>query len=371
MQKRHRFLGFTLIELLVVIAIIAVLIALLLPAIQQAREAARRSQCSNNLRQLGLALLNYQSNHGVFPPARGYPCSQAGNSITGCHAPQMLILPYLEGNSLIDSYNFDIGGGDAAIDGVPGSIPNGTVNGTSIAVFLCPSDSDPQYTSDAIVSSPQSYRACVGVTACMSAPSERNYGVPGNHNPGTLHFSICQSEMNGLFRDSKVMKVRDLLDGASKTAAFSERLFGSNQPNTEPPERIYPGDIYALNMTDGETMQQAYDACVAYTPTAGGSTNAYALMGLEFSWGRWAGSKISSLYDHVLTPNSSTYDCGMRDGWLARNERQGIVTARSNHTGGVHVCFADGSVHFVSDSIDLLIWRALATAAGSEANHDF
>lgn len=369
MRKRHRPLGFTLIELLVVIAIIAVLIALLLPAIQQAREAARRTQCANHLKQMGVALLNYESALNVFPPARGYPCLQSGGAgITGCHSPQMLILPYLEGGMYVDAYNFQVQGGDPS-GGDPHSIPNGTINAARIAVFICPSDSDPGFTTDGVVSSPLSYRGCVGVTACMSSPNERNYGLAGVA-AGTLHFSIAKSEMNGVFRDHMAVRPRDLLDGASKTAAFAERLFGSNQEQTEPPTRLYYGDIYALSMTDGETAQQAYTACTQYAPDTS-SSNAYALLGLEYGFGRWTGSKISALYDHILTPNSSTYDCGMRDGWLARNERQGIITARSNHSGGVHVCFADGSVHFVSDSIDLAIWRALGTANGAEANHDF
>src|SRR5262249_50659963 len=109
MSSLKRRLGFTLIELLVVIAIIGVLIALLLPAVQMAREAARRSQCLNNLKQLGLALHNYQSSYSVFPPGRGYPCCNGNHIPSGCHSPQMLLLPFLDQETKAGAYNYERG----------------------------------------------------------------------------------------------------------------------------------------------------------------------------------------------------------------------------------------------------------------------
>src|SRR5262245_38172380 len=167
MRSSRRSSGFTLIELLVVIAIIGVLIALLLPAVQAAREAARRAQCTNNLKQLGLALHNYLSSHRVFPPGRGYSCCASGTATSGCHSPQMLLLPYVELDSLAAAYNFEVTGGD-------GLTPNYTVNISVISVFLCPTDSFNGLTTDSgpvgglAPASPQNYRVNVGVTACMA-----------------------------------------------------------------------------------------------------------------------------------------------------------------------------------------------------------
>src|SRR5215211_264920 len=201
----YRRRGFTLIELLVVIAIIGVLIALLLPAVQQAREAARRAQCTNNLKQLGLALHNYHDSQRVFPPGRGYSCCASGTTSTGCHSPQMMLLPYLEQESSTAAYNFEYTGGD-------GLLPNYTVNISVIGSFLCPSDSFNGLTTDSgpangfAPASPQSYRVNVGVTACAARPYQRNFGLPGvpMANGGTeqLHVDICTREMDGPFRDT-------------------------------------------------------------------------------------------------------------------------------------------------------------------------
>lgn len=370
-MRYRKFAGFTLIELLVVIAIIGVLIALLLPAVQQAREAARRSQCLNNLKQIGLALANYESTFKCLPYGRGYAqLSTSNHTPSGNISPQMQLLPYLDAMPFFDAYNFDFGGGD-------GVGPNYTVNIRTMSVYECPSDSAVRFTTDGIESSPISYRACVGVTACQSHCYQRNFGIPGTacYAPGGVeetHFRVCSDEMKGVFRSNKSVRFRDITDGTSKTAAFAERLFGKNLADTEPPPVLYYGDIYAADQSDDRNFDQAYQICNALQPSPGGAdTNAYSLMGIEYGFGRWQGSFVSTLYNHVMTPNSEIYDCGMVDGWASRNQRQAVVTARSMHSGGVNVCMADGSVHFIGNSIDLAIWRALGTCDGAEANHTF
>ncbi|HVJ81125.1 MAG TPA: DUF1559 domain-containing protein [Planctomycetia bacterium] len=375
MYSYRRRLGFTLIELLVVIAIIGVLIALLLPAVQAAREAARRAQCTNNLKQIGLALHNYADAFKVFPPGRGYPCCNSGHAPSGCHSPQMMILPYIEQDSLSQAYNFSRGGGD-------GLGPNYTVNITLIGSFLCPSDSFNGLTTDSgpfglAPASPQNYRANVGVTACAARPYNRHYGnFPGEaaHSGGTgqLHFEICSKEMTGPFSDTGGTGLKSITDGTSHTVGFAERLVGASLVDTEPPPRLYYGDIYAGNANDAMTYLQAYDLCKSLSlAPGGGSTNAYSLMGLELGFGRWSGGYISSFYNHVMPPNSPIYDCAMVDGWAARNQRQAVVTARSRHPGGVNVLMLDGSGTFVSDSIDLNIWRAIGTASAGDAHTGF
>jgi len=359
-----------LIELLVVIAIIGVLIALLLPAVQQAREAARRAQCTNNLKQLGLALHNYHDAQKVFPPGRGYPCCASGTTSSGCHSPQMMLLPYLEQEGAAGAYNFEYTGGD-------GLLPNYTVNISVIGVFQCPSDSFNGLTTDSgpvnglAPASPQNYRVNMGVNACAARPYQRNFGRPGvamaNGGIEQLHVDICSREMNGPFRDTGGMTTGKISDGTSHTVGFAERIMGSSQIDTEPPQQLYYGDIYAADTDDAKTYVEAYNLCGSLTLAPNGpTTNAYALMGLELGFGRWTGGYVSSFYNHIQTPNSPVYDCAMVDGWAARNQRQAVVTARSKHPSGVNVCMMDGSCHFISQSIDLGVWRALGTAASND-----
>lgn len=376
-MRGSRRRGFTLIELLVVIAIIGVLIALLLPAVQQAREAARRSQCLNNLKQWGLALANYESAFNCLPLGRGYP--MWGNSLvgTGGISPQYMLLPYIDAQQFTDALNFEIDDpGDSAG-------PDSTVNYMLINVFMCPTDKNIsiRFTTDGEGSSLCSYRVSRGLTACNASAFERNWGRPGVSpaynagNPEELrHYQVCTDEMRGLFRDTLV-RLGMCTDGLAKTAAFAERLVGSNSYNTTPPPVLHYGDVYYIHgntTTNDRTYLEAYTQCTSLVIVPNGSsTDAYGLEGLENSAGRWLGSWISTFYSHIMTPNTAVYDCGMDENWAARNNKQAVITARSNHKGGVHVAMGDGSVKFVGDSIDLAIWRALGTADGAEQATNF
>lgn len=318
--------GFTLIELLVVIAIIAVLIALLLPAVQQAREAARRTQCKNNLKQLGLALHNYADTHRTFPPGTlGYPYVWSA---------QAQLLPFVEQGNLQSLLDFDVpplvafGGG---FD--PTAVAqNDAAAKQRLPLLLCPSDSEAVPGSDY---GGISYPACAG-SGNVADSNPANDGSVNNAD-------------GVIFARSKI-RFGDLTDGTSNTVVFSEHLLGDGQ-NAPPSNEDHSRRVVEL----AASTQTTPTAC---TPGAG-------------SWSGQRGAKwvnghfADSIYNHFYGPNSKNPDC--HNGF----HNFAITSARSNHTGGVQIALCDGSVRFASDSIDLAIWRGIATRAGGEVVGDF
>ncbi len=313
MQSR-KSLGFTLIELLVVIAIIAVLIALLLPAVQQARESARRTQCSNNLKQIGLALHNYECAHHVFPPGRiGFPM------VFSAHAQ---LLPSMEESSLHDLLNFSV----APTFGVSLD-DNGTAARKAIATFLCPADRNTVVES---IFGPTHYVANVGSGVGDSSSIKTGDGVM----------------YSGSF-----VRFGDVTDGLSHTVAFSEQTLGvgglpSSIANSVP--KFWDREILELN---GSTV----------TTELGCDWNASGSRWSGLRGEKWLnGHYGDTLYNHFYGPNSLHFDCGNTSHNFA------LTAARSLHPGGVNVLYCDGSVHFLQDNVDVSIWRALATRAGGE-----
>jgi prepilin-type N-terminal cleavage/methylation domain-containing protein/prepilin-type processing-associated H-X9-DG protein len=317
---RHRR-GFTLIELLVVIAIIAVLIALLLPAVQAAREAARRAQCVNNLKQLGLALHNYHDVNGSFPI--GLSLNVATGSTTNI-SQQTRLLPFMEQAVIANSINFNLSSTNAV---------NATALVTSVNSFLCPSDDRNQL--------PMGWAGINYRVNCGSS-IVNTFGAQD-----TAAVNTAMPPPNGLFFLDFNVRIADVTDGTSQTAAFSEHVKGdfSNSVSTELSDTYQPG-------THPASADQAYQDCLAVNVldlTKQGNSNGGA------PW--MSDGHTSTRYYHGSPPNSRS--CMFPPQRIS-------TTANSRHPGGVNACMADGSVRFFKSTISLATWRGVGTRNGGE-----
>lgn len=310
--------GFTLIELLVTISIIAVLIAILLPAVQSAREAARRMTCGNNLKQLGLALHNYQSSHGCFPPGRG----TVNPSVFSTHA---YFLPYVEQANLYQQIDF---GSAPTTYSIPGPIIfDGTRNFpaacTLVPVYVCPSD-------------PAGGRAPGGVFGGT------NY--MGNAGSGQLNLGSLTGADGVFFLGSRT-DFRDLLDGSSNTIAFAERALG---PGSSANSALNTARDWMLEIpSSGDPTTTACNSAVG---------NWNGERGAKWILGNYG----NTLYNHTFPPNAGSWDC------MNIQQQKSQCAARSWHPGGVMTMFCDGHMRFFSNSIDRTVWRALGTRASGE-----
>lgn len=306
--------GFTLVELLVVIAIIGILVGLLLPAVQSAREAARRMQCTNHLKQFGLALHNYESTMKKFPSAR---------NILGLSTHASL-LPYLEQSGLSNLVDFRVAWNHAN---------NDRARAVSVQVFQCPSD--PQMALPAGWAG-TNYRCnqgsglLFGVTPTLA--SDPNFGMPSP---------------NGLFYINSHIRFADIVDGSSQTAAFSEHGKGDfSNAVSSPTDTFWP-------QTNPTTAEEAYQQCEAINP-ADLQYQRVSDVGAPWLYGYHS----TTIYFHVSPPNRRS--CMFPPGRIA-------TTAMSYHSGGVNVCMADGSVSFRSATVDTAVWRALGSRNGAES----
>ncbi|AGA30903.1 DUF1559 domain-containing protein [Singulisphaera acidiphila] len=342
MVRTHRR-GFTLIELLVVIAIIAVLIALLLPAVQAAREAARRAQCVNNLKQIGIALHNYHSSHDSMPWGDGPDEWNQWSSAA-------LLLPYIEQSSLHNAINFSYGLQNW-------NLPyNTTTHRTQISSLLCPSDID----------------------RLTNADAHSNYSGNAGTAPATFYDWDNTGAFDGLFtwsgnppkggsykKTQTVAGFRDIIDGTSNTAAFSEKVKGIGTYSTERvADALRPPAVYALisKPTGADLLnpQTVYNQCKSLNPASPGTPqNQNSLYPNGALW--YNGCPSNSRYNHVMTPN--TWSCTYNGRW---GDMGGAVTATSRHPGVATVLFADGSVKAIKSSINPATWWALGTRAGGE-----
>jgi prepilin-type N-terminal cleavage/methylation domain-containing protein/prepilin-type processing-associated H-X9-DG protein len=321
MRNRNRRSAFTLIELLVVIAIIAVLIALLLPAVQAAREAARRSQCVNNLKQLGLALHNYHDVNGAFPIGQ---LLNVSTNVSCNISAQTRLLPFMEQTNLANSINFGVTSTNTA---------NSTALGTTVATFLCPSDATNLLpTGWAGIN----YRVNYGTSIVNSYGAEDTAGA-----------DVSLPPPNGTFFLDNLINIATITDGTSNTSAFSEHVRGdfSNAVSTDISDTYEPGTYPA-------TAAQAYLDCQSvniFDLTKQGNSNA---------GGPWmTDGHTQTRYYHAFPPN--TRSCMFPPQRIS-------TTANSRHPGGVNVCMADGSVRFFKSTVNLTPWQAVGTRNGGE-----
>ena len=339
--------GFTLIELLVVIAIIAVLISLLLPAVQSAREAARRAQCTNNLKQLGIALHNYHSSQNCFPVGFLYPrAGQAAPGIPVLHYRWSVLAqmsPFLEQSNVYNALNMDwpIAAGPTAIYGTNPWTPfgaNTTVMATAVSFFLCPSDGQapPSMLPGGLKSGPSNYQFCTGD------------GSPGSNVLGDAGATVAA---NGAFVLGAPQSIGTITDGSSNTVAASEQLIGTANGG-------------ASTVSGGANRPQDVRRGAAISPaplTDAGCSNPTGWR-LDKGYGWWDGDYRTTLYNHYLTPNSKSFDCWQ----TSPPHNPAIKSARSNHPGGVNALFCDGHVQFLKDSVSLATWRGLSTRNSGE-----
>jgi len=332
MRKR----GFTLIELLVVIAIIAVLIALLLPAVQSAREAARRIQCTNNLKQLGIALHNYHDQVGSLPWG---DLSGDWNDWSAL----ALLSPYLEQGALYNAFNF--------VDNGTAASPNGVVNQTGriiqLSVLLCPSDS----------------------TRLTSADGHTSYHGNSGSTPNSFNFN---SPLDGLFlaidgpgtafpgKQGKIVNFAGITDGLSNTAAFSEVVMGIGTENFNVRDNNVPSASIlelAPPTNNNSFPNDYYLACKQLNAGAAQLWGDLSFGAMGRAW--YCGVPNHTRYVHVMPPNSLS--CYYQGGF-----GQGAITASSRHPGTVNVLLADGSVRGIKSSIAINVWWALGTRSGNE-----
>jgi prepilin-type N-terminal cleavage/methylation domain-containing protein/prepilin-type processing-associated H-X9-DG protein len=343
---RPRRAAFTLVELLVVIAIIGVLVALLLPAIQAAREAARRSQCANNLRQLGIAALNHETAKGAFPIGRRKGFITVGQNTTAISqwGHLALILPHAEGDNSFKQIDFSRPTGDSP------------VRLHTFAFFICPSDPEDRVNNDVCSNSGQWLGA--GRTSYYgnggSWPGETVEDPPGSN--------VWVERNNGVFVTNRAVEISQITDGTSHTALYCERVRGDGDRNL-----VETASDWFRITGSGQNAEQVYTACTGLNAAGSMGNLQYPCGGRNWVHGDYATSR----YTHVMPPNSKS--CSQAGGTMTAipvNEEGGATTASSQHSGGVNIAMADGSTHFVVDSVDHLVWNAAGSSDNDESLGD-
>ena len=326
MSQRNRT-GFTLIELLVVIAIIAVLVAILLPAVQQAREAARKSQCQNNFKQLGIALHSYHETYSVFPYASSTNSRWAAPAIAMNSTGYISLLPYIDQGALFNKYNPQEASGN--FTHTAGTAPragggataagNGVLAATRLANLLCPSDDGGQF-----------YPSGDANYGCVSGlPSYRtSYGFSvASGNPSTTVWALEAIASRALFGVCSSSQMRDIRDGSSNSVAMVETT---------------------LEVYDGKAPSWA---CVQHV----GSGINFSSTNIAYIPNQWYCCTWQ-------TPAMQNFRPGRNGEWGSPG---------STHTGGLNILMADGAVHFISENMDGTVRQRLAFIADGLKVDDF
>jgi prepilin-type N-terminal cleavage/methylation domain-containing protein/prepilin-type processing-associated H-X9-DG protein len=391
--------GFTLIELLVVIAVMGLLMAILLPALSMVREAASRLDCQNRLKQMGVASIAYQSSNGYFPVGRAWPDvflangdralappvtnyegvrSESGHR-TNLYSVHVALLSYLEMQGVADLMNFDVTSPIRLTNN-----PNATAYTMAAGAFICPSDRVGRTTVGE-----NNYRYNFGGDTPYSGwrsvrgLSSDTQGIP---NPITKksvplapdqYFHGRSIQGNGAFTIRRGLTGNDFTDGLANTVFFSERDKGTAD-GTPAGERL-PDRTVIVSRPNGEDMDnreipvppsELYTACENY-PARRDQFNFFSAgrfeIGSNYANGWPFAAYTSTMYNHVAPPNWKGFDCGNSSSIPDVPGEHAIITARSSHPGIVNVCFGDGHVEAISDSIDTEIWRAMGTRNGGES----
>jgi len=375
MRVLGRRTGFTLVELLVVIAIIGILVGLLLPAVQAAREAARRMQCGNSLKQIGLAMHNYLSTNNALPWLKG-PMNYPGNRNTNPRGNEQSIngyvglLPFLEQGAM---YNL-IAAPWAAIGANPPSLPYGPPRDfgyyppwlARLTVFLCPSAPDGiPYSNNAAFTGRQNYAMCLGDT------------ILNSHGQGLSNTSTANLTPNfrGSFGYGRFVKISEMTDGTSNTIIVAEKANAVDAKNVK---GLAAANVPGLNLNPSVCLTKAAGGFYLPTliPRSAGGTDIQDARTHGSLWHTGLAPFIG--FQTVLPPNSPS--C-MNENW---GDSWGLSSSSSYHTGGVQVAFGDGSVRFITNSIDTGnvalpevssgpspygVWGALGTRSGGEVNN--